>query len=199
MMRGNTILLDFNRDIWSYISIGYFKQKKVAGETGSSTMPHKVNPIDFENSEGNLGIANAILGHLAEKLPVSRWQRDLSDSTVLRNLGSGMAYSLIAYQSCQKGIGKLQLDENRLAEDLSNSWEVLAEPIQTIMRKHGIAEPYEKLKEMTRGEQLTQEGIASLIDQLELPESVKTQIRALRPETYIGEATRLVEQLLDAN
>lgn len=199
MMRGNTILLDFNRDIWSYISIGYFKQKKIAGETGSSTMPHKVNPIDFENSEGNLGIANAIFGHLAEKLPISRWQRDLTDSTVLRNLGAGMAYSLIAYQSCQKGIGKLQLDENRPAEDLSASWEVLAEPIQTIMRKHGIAEPYEKLKEMTRGEQLTQEGIASLIDQLELPESVKTQIRALRPETYVGEAARLVEQLLDTN
>jgi adenylosuccinate lyase len=199
MMRGNTILLDFNKDIWSYISIGYFKQKKIAGETGSSTMPHKVNPIDFENSEGNLGIANAIFGHLAEKLPISRWQRDLTDSTVLRNLGAGMAYSLIAYQSCQKGIGKLQLDENRLAEDLSASWEVLAEPIQTIMRKHGIAEPYEKLKEMTRGEQLTQEGIASLIDQLELPESVKTQIRALRPETYVGEAARLVEQLLHTN
>lgn len=197
IMRGNTILLDFNRDIWSYISIGYFKQRTVAGETGSSTMPHKVNPIDFENSEGNLGIANAILGHLAEKLPVSRWQRDLSDSTVLRNLGSGMAYSLIAYQACQKGIGKLELAEDRLLEDLSRSWEVLAEPIQTIMRKHGIAEPYEKLKEMTRGEQLSQEGIVRLIDQLELPESVKAQIRALRPETYVGEAATLVEQLLD--
>ena len=194
--RVNTILFDFNRDIWSYISIGYFRQKKVEGETGSSTMPHKVNPIDFENSEGNLGMANAILAHLAQKLPVSRWQRDLTDSTVLRNLGAGLAYSLIAYQSCLKGIGKLDLDKDRLAKDLSESWEVIAEPIQTIMRKHGIAEPYEKLKTMTRGEQLQESRINELIDQLDLGEDIKDQIRQLSPASYIGEASRLVEKLL---
>ncbi|HAK53347.1 MAG TPA: adenylosuccinate lyase [Gammaproteobacteria bacterium] len=194
--RVNTILLDFNRDIWSYISIGYFRQKKIEGETGSSTMPHKVNPIDFENSEGNLGMGNAVLTHLGQKLPISRWQRDLTDSTVLRNLGSGLAYSLIAYQSCLKGIGKLELDEERLSEDLSDSWEVLAEPIQTIMRKHGIDEPYEKLKTMTRGEQLNESRINELIDQLDLAEDIKDQIRKLTPANYIGEASRLVEQLL---
>ena len=194
--RFNTILLDFNRDIWAYISIGYFRQKKIAGETGSSTMPHKVNPIDFENSEGNLGIANALLNHLAEKLPVSRWQRDLSDSTVLRNLGSALAYASIAYQSCLQGINKLELAEERLTEDLDGSWEVLAEPIQTVMRKHGIAEPYEKLKIMTRGERLSQDGIMALIDQLELPDEVKEQIRELTPAAYIGAATALVERLL---
>ena len=159
-------------------------------------MPHKVNPIDFENSEGNLGMANAILAHLAQKLPVSRWQRDLTDSTVLRNLGAGLAYSLIAYQSCLKGIGKLDLDKDRLAKDLSESWEVIAEPIQTIMRKHGIAEPYEKLKKMTRGEQLQESRINELIDQLDLGEDIKDQIRQLSPANYIGEASRLVEQLL---
>ena len=159
-------------------------------------MPHKVNPIDFENSEGNLGMANAILAHLAQKLPVSRWQRDLTDSTVLRNLGAGLAYSLIAYQSCLKGIGKLDLDKDRLAKDLSESWEVIAEPIQTIMRKHGIAEPYEKLKTMTRGEQLQESRINELIDQLDLGEDIKDQIRQLSPASYIGEASRLVEQLL---
>ena len=159
-------------------------------------MPHKVNPIDFENSEGNLGMANAILAHLAQKLPVSRWQRDLTDSTVLRNLGAGLAYSLIAYQSCLKGIGKLDLDKDRLAKDLSESWEVIAEPIQTIMRKLGIAEPYEKLKTMTRGEQLQESRINELIDQLDLGEDIKDQIRQLSPASYIGEASRLVEKLL---
>ena len=195
--RFNTILLDFDRDIWSYISIGYFRQKKVEGETGSSTMPHKVNPIDFENSEGNLGLANALLSHLAEKLPVSRWQRDLTDSTVLRNVGVGLSYSLIAYNSALKGIGKLELNEAALAKDLERSWEILAEPIQTIMRKHGIAEPYEKLKAMTRGESLSQERIVSMLDELDLPEAVKTDILSLTPANYIGEAQRLVARLLD--
>ena len=195
--RFNTILLDFDRDIWSYISIGYFKQKKVEGETGSSTMPHKVNPIDFENSEGNLGLANALLSHLAEKLPVSRWQRDLTDSTVLRNVGVGLSYSLIAYNSALKGIGKLELNEDALAKDLEQSWEVLAEPIQTIMRKHGIEEPYEKLKAMTRGESLSKERIVSMLDELDLPEAVKTDILSLTPANYIGEAQKLVTRLLD--
>ena len=194
--RFNTILLDFNRDIWAYISIAYFKQKPVEGETGSSTMPHKVNPIDFENSEGNLGIANAILGHMAEKLPVSRWQRDLTDSTVLRNLGSGFAYSLIAYQSSLKGIGKLELNQSVLAKALDDSWEILAEPIQTIMRKYGIEEPYEKLKALTRGESLDQSRIEALITTLDLPEEAKVQIRNLKPDTYIGAAELLVEKLL---
>ena len=195
--RFNTILLDFDRDIWSYISIGYFRQKKVEGETGSSTMPHKINPIDFENSEGNLGIGNALLSHLAEKLPVSRWQRDLTDSTVLRNVGVGLSYSLIAYNSALKGIGKLELNEPALAKDLEQSWEVLAEPIQTIMRKHGIAEPYEKLKAMTRGESLSQERIVDMLEELDLPKSVKTDIMSLTPANYIGEAQRLVARLLD--
>ncbi len=195
--RFNTILLDFDRDIWSYISIGYFKQKKVDGETGSSTMPHKVNPIDFENSEGNLGLANALLSHLAEKLPVSRWQRDLTDSTVLRNVGVGLSYSLIAYHSALKGIGKLELNKDALAKDLEQSWEVLAEPIQTIMRKHGIAEPYEKLKAMTRGESLSRQRISSMLDELDLPENVKKDILSLTPANYIGEAQRLVSRLLD--
>ena len=194
--RFNTILLDFDRDIWSYISIGYFKQKAVEGETGSSTMPHKVNPIDFENSEGNLGMANAVLGHLAEKLPLSRWQRDLTDSTVLRNLGSGIAYSLIAYQSTIKGISKLELNADKLAEDLDDSWEVLAEPIQTIMRKHGIEEPYEKLKKLTRGESLNQARIESLIKDLDLPEDARQQIRSITPASYIGAAELLVKKLL---
>ena len=194
--RINTIALDLDRDLWAYISIGYFKQKKIEGETGSSTMPHKVNPIDFENSEGNLGIANAILNHLAQKLPISRWQRDLTDSTVLRNVGSGLAYSLIAYQAAIKGITKLELDENRLNEDLCKSWEVLAEPIQTIMRMHGLEEPYEKLKILTRGEQLSEDSIKKLIDQLELPDAAKDQIHQLHPKNYIGNAKRLVDSLL---
>ena len=194
--RFNTILLDFNRDIWAYISIAYFRQRRIEGETGSSTMPHKVNPIDFENSEGNLGIANAILGHLAEKLPISRWQRDLTDSTVLRNLGSGFAYSMIAYQSCLKGMSKLELNQSALADDLEGSWEVLAEPIQTIMRKYGIEEPYEKLKALTRGQTLGQARIESMIEDLDLPDTAKAQIRSISPANYIGAAEAIVEKLL---
>ena len=194
--RFNTVLLDLDRDIWSYISIGYFKQRKVEGETGSSTMPHKVNPIDFENSEGNLGMANAVLGHLSEKLPVSRWQRDLTDSTVLRNLGTGMAYSLIAWESTLKGLGKLEINEAAIRDDLARSWEVLAEPIQTIMRKYNVPEPYEKLKALTRGQSLDAASIAKMIDQLNLPEEARERILALTPEAYIGAAEALVERLL---
>jgi len=194
--RFNTILLDLNRDIWAYISIGYFTQRKIEGETGSSTMPHKVNPIDFENSEGNLGLANAILGHMAEKLPISRWQRDLTDSTVLRNLGSGLAYSLIAYQSVLKGLSKLELNRDALAKDLDASWEVLAEPIQTIMRKYDIPEPYEKLKSLTRGQTFDPEQIKALIEPLDMPAAAKEQILAMTPGHYIGVAVELVDRLL---
>ena len=186
--RFNTILLDFDRDIWGYISLGFFKQKTIAGEIGSSTMPHKVNPIDFENSEGNLGIANALLQHLANKLPISRWQRDLTDSTVLRNLGVGLAHSLIAYQSTLKGISKLQLNAPRLNADLDNAWEVLAEPIQTVMRRYAIEEPYEKLKALTRGKSINAEIMADFIDTLELPQSVKDELKKLTPANYIGNA-----------
>ncbi|KGE78324.1 adenylosuccinate lyase [Halomonas salina] len=186
--RFNTVLIDFDRDVWGYISLGYFKQKTVAGEIGSSTMPHKVNPIDFENSEGNLGLSNAVLGHLAEKLPISRWQRDLTDSTVLRNLGVGMAYALVAYQASLKGIGKLEANPTRLAEDLDNSWEVLAEPIQTVMRRYGIEKPYEKLKELTRGKRIDQAGFAAFIDTLALPAEVKDELKQLTPANYIGNA-----------
>ncbi|WP_443627237.1 adenylosuccinate lyase [Candidatus Njordibacter sp. Uisw_002] len=186
--RFNTILLDFDRDIWGYISLGFFKQKTIAGEIGSSTMPHKVNPIDFENSEGNLGIANALLQHLASKLPVSRWQRDLTDSTVLRNLGVGLAHSLIAYQSSIKGISKLQLNAQRLDEDLDNAWEVLAEPIQTVMRRYAIEEPYEKLKALTRGKTIDAAIMADFIDTLELPQAVKDELKTLTPANYIGNA-----------
>ncbi len=186
--RFNTILIDYDRDIWGYISMGYFKQKTIAGEVGSSTMPHKVNPIDFENSEGNLGIANAVMEHLARKLPVSRWQRDLTDSTVLRNLGVGLAHSLIAWQSSLKGNGKLELNAQSLASDLDSSWEVMAEPIQTVMRRYGIEKPYEKLKELTRGRTITQEVIADFIDTLEIPEIAKQQLKALTPASYIGNA-----------
>ncbi len=197
LSRFNTILLDFNRDIWGYISMGYFKQRQVEGETGSSTMPHKVNPIDFENSEGNLGMANAIFGHLAEKLPISRMQRDLTDSTVLRNLGTGLGHSLIAYQSALKGISKLELNRDGLTTDLNGSWEVLAEPIQTIMRKHGIAEPYEKLKKLTRGATLDRASIEALIEALDLPAEAQESIRALTPEGYVGAAAALVDRLLE--
>jgi len=186
--RFNTILIDFDRDIWAYISLGYFKQRTVEGEVGSSTMPHKVNPIDFENSEGNLGIANALLGHLASKLPISRWQRDLTDSTVLRNMGVGLGYSLIAYEASLKGIGKLELNEARLLEDLDNSWEVLAEPIQTVMRRHGIDKPYEKLKALTRGQAITRELIQAFVDDLEIPQSAKDDLLAMTPASYIGNA-----------
>jgi adenylosuccinate lyase len=186
--RFNTILIDFDRDIWGYISLGYFRQKTVAGEVGSSTMPHKVNPIDFENSEGNLGLANAVLRHLSAKLPISRWQRDLTDSTVLRNMGVGIAYSLIAYQASLKGIGKLQLDERRLAADLDASWEVLAEPIQTVMRRYGIEQPYEKLKELTRGQDMSRETIQDFVAGLDLPEEAKRSLLALTPANYLGNA-----------
>ncbi len=186
--RFNTVLIDFDRDVWGYISLGYFKQKTVAGEVGSSTMPHKVNPIDFENSEGNLGLANAVLGHLSAKLPISRWQRDLTDSTVLRNMGVGAAYSLIAYQASLKGIGKLELNAQRLADDLDNSWEVLAEPIQTVMRRYGIEEPYEKLKELTRGQDMSRETIQAFVAALDIPEEAKRALLALTPASYTGNA-----------
>ena len=188
LARANTILIDFARDIWGYISVGYFKQKTIAGEVGSSTMPHKVNPIDFENAEGNMGLANAIFGHLSAKLPISRWQRDLTDSTVLRNMGVGMGYSLIAYASLNKGMGKLQLNSERLAEDLNNSWEVLAEPIQTVMRRYGIDEPYEKLKALTRGNVMDQATIQAFIDTLEIPDSAKAELKQMTPASYIGNA-----------
>ena len=193
--RFNTVLIDFDRDVWGYISLGYFNQKTVAGEVGSSTMPHKVNPIDFENSEGNLGMANAILQHLAEKLPVSRWQRDLTDSTVLRNMGSGIAHSLIGYQALQKGLGKLELNSDALLADLNQSWEVLAEPIQTVMRRYGIEQPYEKLKQLTRGQAITRETLRQFIDTLSLPEDVKERLKAMSPATYLGNAKQQVDQL----
>ena len=191
--RFNTILIDFDRDIWSYISLGYFKQRTIEGEIGSSTMPHKVNPIDFENSEGNLGLANAVLAHLSEKLPMSRWQRDLTDSTVLRNMGVGFGYSLLAYTATLKGISKLQVNPARLAEDLDNSWEVLAEPIQTVMRRYGIPEPYEKLKALTRGQAITRDTLHAFIKTLDLPKETKTQLLALTPANYIGLAQKLTE------
>lgn len=186
--RYNTILIDFDRDVWGYIAWGYFKQKTIAGEVGSSTMPHKVNPIDFENSEGNLGIANAIMGHLTAKLPISRWQRDLTDSTVLRNLGVGFGHSLIAYAATLKGISKLEVNAERLNADLDNSWEVLAEPIQTVMRRYAIEEPYEKLKALTRGKGMTKEVMLDFIETLEIPESAKAELRTLTPGTYVGNA-----------
>jgi len=188
MARFNTILIDFSRDVWGYISIGFFKQRTIAGEIGSSTMPHKVNPIDFENAEGNLGIANAILGHLATKLPISRWQRDLTDSTVLRNLGVGFAHTSIALQSLQRGISKLEVNSEQLAADLNNNWEVLAEPIQTVMRRYGIEKPYEKLKELTRGQRITQDDLRTFVDGLDMPEAAKEALRELTPATYIGNA-----------
>lgn len=188
LARSNTILIDFARDIWGYISLGYFKQRTIAGEVGSSTMPHKVNPIDFENAEGNMGIANALFGHLAAKLPISRWQRDLTDSTVLRNMGVGLGYTTIAYASLDKGISKLQLNEEKLAADLDSSWEVLAEPIQTVMRRYGIEEPYEKLKALTRGNVMDQSTIQQFIDTLDMPEQAKSELKALTPGAYTGSA-----------
>ncbi|SDZ82011.1 adenylosuccinate lyase [Microbulbifer marinus] len=186
--RFNTILIDFDRDIWGYISLGYFKQKVVAGEVGSSTMPHKVNPIDFENSEGNLGIANAVFQHLAAKLPISRWQRDLTDSTVLRNMGVGAGYSVIAYAATLKGLSKLEINRERLAEDLDNAWEVLAEPIQTVMRRYNIEEPYEKLKALTRGQGINQETLKTFIDNLDIPAEAKKSLHEMTPASYIGNA-----------
>jgi adenylosuccinate lyase len=191
--RANTILLDLNRDIWGYISVGYFKQRTKAGEIGSSTMPHKVNPIDFENSEGNLGMANAVLKHMAEKLPVSRWQRDLTDSTVLRNIGVGFGYSVLAYDSCLRGLNKLEVNPARLAEDLNATWEVLAEPVQTVMRRYGIENPYEQLKELTRGKGISKEALREFIDGLEIPAEAKTQLLALTPDNYIGCAAALAK------
>jgi len=188
LMRLNTILMDLARDIWGYVSIGYFKQRAVAGEVGSSTMPHKVNPIDFENAEGNLGIANAMLDHLAAKLPVSRWQRDLSDSTVLRTLGTGLAHTLIAYQALSKGLGKLEVDAGRLGADLEANWEVLAEPIQTVMRRHGIQEPYEKLKALTRGQRVDADTLRQFVEGLDLPDPVKKRLIELTPHAYVGNA-----------
>ena len=193
--RFNTILLDFDRDIWGYICLGHFKQRTIAGEIGSSTMPHKVNPIDFENSEGNLGLANALFDHLAAKLPVSRWQRDLTDSTVLRNLGVAVGYSLIAYQATLKGISKLEANVNNMAADLDSNWEVLAEPIQTVMRRYGIEKPYEKLKELTRGRRVDAEGMHQFIDTLALPDDVKVELKKLTPANYIGRAVKLVDEL----
>lgn len=195
MARCNTILIDFARDIWGYISLGYFKQKTIAGEIGSSTMPHKVNPIDFENAEGNLGIANAVLGHLGAKLPISRWQRDLTDSTVLRNMGVGFGYVAIACAALQKGIGKLELNAERLAADLDNSWEVLAEPIQTVMRRYAIPEPYEKLKALTRGNAISREVIAQFVATLEIPQPAKEYLLALTPASYVGNAAEQAQAL----
>ena len=194
--RANTILLDLNRDIWGYVSLGYFKQKLRAGEIGSSTMPHKVNPIDFENSEGNLGLANALLRHLAEKLPVSRWQRDLTDSTVLRNMGVALGYSLLAYDACLRGLNKLEVNPARLAEDLDAAWEVLAEPIQTVMRRYGLPNPYEQLKELTRGKDITRESLHGFIAQLPIPQADRERLLSLTPARYTGKAAELARRLL---
>lgn len=193
--RFNTILIDFDRDIWGYISLGYFKQRTIAGEIGSSTMPHKVNPIDFENSEGNLGIANALFQHLASKLPISRWQRDLTDSTVLRNLGVGFAHSVIAYEASLKGISKLELNEQKIAADLDACWEVLAEPIQTVMRRYNIENPYEKLKELTRGKGISPEALQTFIDTLDMPTEAKAELNKLTPANYIGNAVAQAKRI----
>jgi len=195
LSRFNTILLDFDRDIWGYISLGYFKQKTIAGEVGSSTMPHKVNPIDFENSEGNIGLANALFGFLAEKLPVSRWQRDLTDSTVLRNIGVGIAHTSIAIQASLKGISKLQINVDAIEADLDANWEVLAEPIQTVMRRYGIEKPYEKLKELTRGHRITPEQMRVFIEGLEIPTEAKAELLVLTPRTYTGYAEKLARDI----
>jgi adenylosuccinate lyase len=195
LARINTILIDINRDIWGYVSVGYFKQKLKPGEVGSSTMPHKVNPIDFENSEGNLGLANAILRHLAEKLPISRWQRDLTDSTVLRNMGVAFGYTLLGYDSCLRGLNKLEINQVKLADDLDNSWEVLAEPIQTVMRRYGYENPYDTLKEYTRGKAISKESLQSLIAELKIPAEAKQYLLDLTPPTYIGKATALVKNI----
>lgn len=193
--RANTILLDFNRDIWGYIALGYFKQRLKEGEIGSSTMPHKVNPIDFENSEGNIGLANAVLGHLSEKLPVSRWQRDLTDSTVLRNLGVGFGYSVVAYDACLRGLGKLEINAAAIDHDIDNCWEVLAEPVQTVMRRYGLENPYEQLKELTRGKGINEEGLREFITGLDLPEKPKADLLAMTPRSYIGLAVQLAKKI----
>ncbi|MCG3725558.1 adenylosuccinate lyase [Vibrio cincinnatiensis] len=193
--RFNTILIDFDRDIWGYIALGHFKQRTIEGEIGSSTMPHKVNPIDFENSEGNLGLANAIFTHLAQKLPISRWQRDLTDSTVLRNLGVGVGYAVIAYSSTLKGISKLEVNRDALLAELDKNWEVLAEPVQTVMRRYGIEKPYEKLKELTRGKRVDGEAMRQFIDGLALPQEEKDRLKKMTPASYIGYAIELTDQL----
>jgi adenylosuccinate lyase len=193
--RANTILIDLARDVWGYVSLGYFKQRLKAGEIGSSTMPHKVNPIDFENAEGNLGLANAVLKHLSEKLPISRWQRDLSDSTVLRNMGVALGYTALAYASLMTGLKKLELNEEALAQDLEASWEVLAEPIQTVMRRYGVPGAYEKLKEVTRGKTVTAEALHGLIRQLDIPQTEKDRLLALTPGSYIGKAIELARRV----
>ena len=194
--RLNTVLIDLDRDIWGYVSVGYFKQKLKEGEVGSSTMPHKVNPIDFENSEGNLGLANAVLRHLSEKLPISRWQRDLTDSTVLRNMGVGLGYALIGYESLLRGLGKLEANPARLAEDLDQNWEVLAEPIQTVMRRYGLEKPYERLKDLTRGKEgITRESLAAFIQGLEIPDAAKRALLAMTPASYTGKASELAKRL----
>lgn len=195
VVRFNTIIIDFDRDLWGYIALNHFKQRTIAGEIGSSTMPHKVNPIDFENSEGNLGLANTVMTHLGQKLPISRWQRDLTDSTVLRNLGVGLGYCLIAYASTRKGISKLEVNQPHLLEELNQNWEVLAEPIQTVMRRYGIEKPYEKLKELTRGKRVTEQAMREFIDKLDIPQEEKLRLQKLTPATYIGAAVELVEKL----
>lgn len=193
--RTNTILLDLNRDIWGYVSLGYFKQRLREGEVGSSTMPHKVNPIDFENSEGNLGLANAMLRHLSEKLPISRWQRDLTDSTVLRNLGVGLGYSLVAYDACLRGLGKLELNAAVIDRDIDQCWEILAEPVQTVMRRYGLPQPYEQLKALTRGRGITQDALREFIQGLDLPVEPKARLLAMTPRSYIGLAQQLATQV----
>jgi adenylosuccinate lyase len=193
--RANTILIDLSRDIWGYVSLGYFKQRLKAGEIGSSTMPHKVNPIDFENAEGNLGLANALLRHLSEKLPISRWQRDLTDSTVLRNMGVALGYAVLAYQSLATGLGKLELNADALAADLDASWEVLAEPIQTVMRRYGVQGAYEKLKEVTRGQTVTAADLHKLIRSLDIPETDKQRLLAMTPGSYTGKAAELAKRV----
>ncbi len=191
--RANTILLDLNRDVWGYISLGYFKQRLKDGEVGSSTMPHKVNPIDFENSEGNLGLANAMLRHLSEKVPVSRWQRDLTDSTVLRNLGVALGYGLVAYEACLRGLGKLELNPAAIDADIDACWEILAEPVQTVMRRYGLPQPYEQLKALTRGKGITEQALREFIAGLDLPAEPKARLQAMTPRSYIGLAARLAK------
>jgi adenylosuccinate lyase len=193
--RLNTVLVDLDRDLWGYISLGYFRQKPVAGEVGSSTMPHKVNPIDFENSEGNLGVANALLRHLAEKLPVSRWQRDLTDSTVLRNVGVAFGHSLLGYASAGRGLDRLEADRTRLAEDLAANWEVLAEAVQTVMRRYGVEDAYEQLKALTRGERITPERLCDFVKSASIPEEAKARLLSLTPATYTGAAAELAKKV----
>ncbi len=193
--RTNTILIDWSRDVWGYISLGFFTQRTKAGEVGSSTMPHKVNPIDFENAEGNFGLANALLAHLSQKLPISRWQRDLTDSTVLRNMGVALGYALLGYDSLARGLDKLELNQATLAADLDNAWEVLAEPIQTVMRRYGLPEPYEQLKAFTRGQPMTRELMQGFVARLELPEAEKTRLLAMTPASYIGLAAELARRV----